>query len=174
MTKQIEIGRVLSAGTSAFVVGCRVGRPQIPAFGTLVRAPIGQDAHVYGLIYDLRIQDDGLVRQLVTAENISQEVLLDNRERRIVPVEMSVVVGGNSPAKSGTSSHLVPRSVWTSSIPVTTPRSSGSRRSAALATSGTSCASRTFLSGSCWQPTSPRLKSYTRTLPAGRQMRCGR
>lgn len=106
MTKQIEIGRLLSAGTSAFVVGCRVGRPEIPAFGTLVRAPIGQDAHVYGLIYDLRIQDDGLVRQLVTAEDISQEVLLDNRERRIVPVEMSVIVVGWQ--QSGQIRHQLP------------------------------------------------------------------
>ena len=33
----------------------------------------------------------GLVRQLVTADNVSEEVMRDNRERRIVPVEMSVL-----------------------------------------------------------------------------------
>jgi hypothetical protein len=49
---------------------------------------------VYGLIYDIHIDDDGLVRQLVTADNVSEEVLRDNRERRIVPVEMSVMAVG--------------------------------------------------------------------------------
>jgi hypothetical protein len=34
------------------------------------------------------------VRQLVTAEHVSPEVMKDNRERRIVPVEMSVLSVG--------------------------------------------------------------------------------
>jgi hypothetical protein len=55
-----------------------------------VRAPLGDSYQVYGIICDIHIEDDGLVRQLVTSENISDEVLKDNRERRIVPVEMSV------------------------------------------------------------------------------------
>jgi hypothetical protein len=49
---------------------------------------------VYGLIYDIHIDEDGLVRQLVTAGNISPEVMRDNRERRIVPVEISVLTVG--------------------------------------------------------------------------------
>lgn len=94
MAKAIEIGRLLRAGTAEFVVGCRVGAWEIPTFGALVRAPLTGTYQVYGLIRDIRIEDDGLVRQLVTAEQVTEEVIRDNRERRIVPVEMSVVVVG--------------------------------------------------------------------------------
>jgi len=59
-----------------------------------VRAPLGTGYQVYGLIHDIHIDDDGLVRQLVTAENVSEEVMRDNRERRIVPVELSVLTVG--------------------------------------------------------------------------------
>lgn len=90
----IEIGRLLRAGTAGFTAGCRVPQLQAPAFGSLVRAPLEQGYQVYGLIHDIRIDDDGLVRQLVTAENVSEEVVKDNRERRIVPVEMSVLSVG--------------------------------------------------------------------------------
>jgi len=40
-----------------------------------VRAHLGDSYQVYGLIYDIHIDDDGLVRQLVTADNVSEEVL---------------------------------------------------------------------------------------------------
>jgi len=91
---QIEIGRLLRAGTTGFIAGCRVSQFTVPAFGEIVRAPLGDSYQVYGLIHDIHIDDDGLVRQLVTSENISDEVLRDNRERRIVPVEMAVLAIG--------------------------------------------------------------------------------
>ena len=94
MNEGIEIGRLLRAGASGFVAGCRVGASSVPAFGALVRAPLAMDYQVFGLIHDIRIEDDGLVRQLVTAEAVSDEVIRDNRERRIVPIEMSVVTVG--------------------------------------------------------------------------------
>ena len=56
--------------------------------------PLGPAYRVFGLIYDIHIDDDGLVRQLVTAENVTLEVMHDNRERRIIPVEMSVLSVG--------------------------------------------------------------------------------
>jgi hypothetical protein len=91
---QIEIGRLLRAGTTGFVAGCRVNQMDAPSFGALVRAPLEDGYEVYGLIYDIHIDDDGLVRQLVTADNVSPEVFRDNRERRIVPVELAVLVVG--------------------------------------------------------------------------------
>jgi hypothetical protein len=106
MPSQIEIGRLLRAGTAGFVVGCRVNQLDAPAFGALVRAPLGEGYQVYGLIHDIHIDDDGLVRQLVTADNVSNEVLLDNRERRIVPVELSVLAVGYEQA--GKIHHLLP------------------------------------------------------------------
>jgi hypothetical protein len=106
MTNSIQIGHLLRAGTTGFVVGCSVSQLEAPAFGALVRAPLGPDYSVYGLIHDIHIEDDGLVRQLVTAGNISPEVMHDNRERRIVPVEMSVLVVGFE--QTGKISHLLP------------------------------------------------------------------
>ncbi|MDD2921940.1 MAG: hypothetical protein PHQ36_06605 [Anaerolineales bacterium] len=94
MTTQIEIGRLLSAGTTGFIAGCRVSQLTVPAFGALVRAPLGEGYQVYGIIHDIHIDDDGLVRQLVTADHVTDEVMRDNRERRIVPVEMSVLAVG--------------------------------------------------------------------------------
>ena len=91
---QIEIGRLLRAGTTGFIAGCRVNQKDTPCFGDLVRAPLDESYEVYGLVHDIRIDDDGLVRQLVTADNVSPEVFRDNRERRIVPVELSVLVVG--------------------------------------------------------------------------------
>lgn len=106
MTQPIEIGRLLRAGTTGFVAGCRVSQFAVPAFGALVRAPLGEGYQVYALVYDIRIDDDGLVRQLVTAENVSEEVMRDNRERRIVPVEMSALSVGYE--QDGTIRHLLP------------------------------------------------------------------
>jgi hypothetical protein len=102
----IEIGRLLRAGTTGFTAGCSVTQFEAPAFGALVRGPLGDQYQVYGLIYDIHIDDDGLVRQLVTADNVSAEVMRDNRERRIVPVEMSVLSVGFE--QDGKISHLLP------------------------------------------------------------------
>ncbi len=107
MTQQpIEIGRLLRAGTTGFIAGCRVNQLDAPAFGALVRAPLGDGYQIFGLIYDIHIDDDGLVRQLVTADNVSEEVMRDNRERRIVPVEMSVLAVGYE--QDGKIHHLLP------------------------------------------------------------------
>jgi hypothetical protein len=103
---KIQIGHLLHSSTSQFVAGCSVSELGTPAFGALVHAPLDQDYGVYGLIYDIHIDDDGLVRQLVTVGNVSPEVMHDNRERRIVPVEMSVLAVGYEQA--GKISHLLP------------------------------------------------------------------
>ncbi len=102
----IQIGRLLRAGTAGFIAGCSVSQFEAPAFGALVIAPISDNYKIYGLIHDIHIDDDGLVRQLVTADNISDEVLRDNREQRIVPVEMSVLAVGYE--ENGEVSHLLP------------------------------------------------------------------
>ena len=94
MTQTIEIGRLLRAGTSGFVVGCRVSQLDSPLFGGLVRAPLSAGYQVYGLIHDIHIDDDGIVRQLVTADNIDDAVIADNRVNRNVPVEISVLTVG--------------------------------------------------------------------------------
>jgi len=96
MATGIEIGRLLSAGNSAFTVGCRVSQLNVPAFGSLVRVTPSttEDYHVYGLIHDIHIEDDGLVRQLVTTDQVNEAVIADNRVNRNVPLEISVLAVG--------------------------------------------------------------------------------
>src|SRR5512139_973261 len=94
MSEVIEIGRLLRANTSSFVVGCRVSQLETPAFGALARVPLTNDYQIYGLIHDIHIDDDGLVRQLVTAEGVEENIIADNRENRNVPVEISVLAVG--------------------------------------------------------------------------------
>jgi len=106
MPQSIEIGRMLRAGTTGFVVGCRVSQLDVPSFGALVRVPLGNDAQVFGLIYDMRIDDDGLVRQLVTAEPVDPQIIQDNRVYRNVPVEISVLAVGYR--QSGRIRHMLP------------------------------------------------------------------
>jgi len=102
----IEIGRLLRSGTSGFVIGCRVNQLSAPSFSALVRVPLEEGYQVYGLIYDIHIDDDGLVRQLITAQDVPDEVLRDNRENRNVPVEIGVMALGYEQA--GQISHLLP------------------------------------------------------------------
>ncbi len=104
--ESIEIGHLLRSGTTGFVAGCSVSQPEVPDFGSMVRAPLENGYQVYGLIYDIRIEDDGFVRQLVTGGNLNQEVIADNRKRRIVPIEMSVLTVGYE--QDGVVSHLLP------------------------------------------------------------------
>jgi len=106
VSQLIPIGHLLRAGTTGFVAGCSVSQLEAPALGALVRAPLENDYAVYGLITDIHIDDDGLVRQLVTAGNVSAEVMKDNRERRIVPVELVVLAVGYE--LDGVVSHLLP------------------------------------------------------------------
>ena len=102
----IEIGRLLRAGTIGFVVGCRVSQLDTPSFGALLRIPVEDNYQIYGLIHDIHIDDDGLVRQLVTAEGIDEAVIADNRVNRNVPIEMSVLAVGYQ--LDGRIFHLLP------------------------------------------------------------------
>jgi hypothetical protein len=102
----IEIGRLLRAGTTGFVAGCRVSQIEAPSFGAMVRAPLEDGYQIYGLIHDIHIDDDGLVRQLVTTEGIHKAVIADNRVNRNVPIEMSVLSVGYE--QDGKIIHLLP------------------------------------------------------------------
>ncbi len=90
-----EIGRVLRASTSGFAVGSRVSQLSEPSFGSLVKAqPTDKREAIFGLIYDIHIDDDPLVRRLVLAESPRQSVIEDQRQNRLLPIEMSVLTIG--------------------------------------------------------------------------------
>jgi len=90
----LRVGRVLRASTRGFTIGCAVMQPDIPAFGSFVRAD-GATPHsaIYGLIYDVSLEDDPFVRQFISA-NPPEEVVRDQRQNRQVPIEVSVLTVG--------------------------------------------------------------------------------
>jgi len=100
------IGRLLRAGTAGFVIGMRVSEWEAPAFGALVRIPLGPGYEIYGLIHDIHIDDDGLVRQLITAGSVDEAIIADNRENRNIPIEISVISVGY--IEAGRIRHLLP------------------------------------------------------------------
>jgi hypothetical protein len=83
-----------------------VNQLEAPAFGAMVRIPLGEGYQIYGLIYDIRIDDDGLVRQLVTTHGVDEAIIADNRVNRNVPVEVSVLTIGYQ--NNGPIRHLIP------------------------------------------------------------------
>lgn len=104
--EEIPVGRVLRASTRGFTVGCRVMQPDIPAFGSFVRA----EAHtseglIYGLIHDVTVQDDLFVRRFIIADP-PEEVVRDQRENRQIPIEVGVLAVGCG--ESGRIDHRIP------------------------------------------------------------------
>lgn len=90
----LPIGWVLRASTVGFAVGCRVLQPNAPQFGDLVKVALTDDTNIYGLIYDVQVEDDLAVRQLVLAGNMETGVIRDQRQNRLVPIEISVLIVG--------------------------------------------------------------------------------
>lgn len=106
MEKSLAIGRLLRAGTTGFVVGVRVSQWDAPAFGSMVSATLSNGYTIYGLITDIHIDDDGLVKQLISADVVDPAIIADNRENRNVPIEISVISIGYR--ENGEIRHLLP------------------------------------------------------------------
>lgn len=105
--REIEVGRIIRSNTTRFAVGCQVLRPQVPVFGALVKVPAQGGDEVYGLIHDVRMDDDPFVRQMAAAhDDLRPEYVEDMRRNRQVPIEVSVLVVGYSDA--GALRHRLP------------------------------------------------------------------
>ncbi len=89
----LSIGYVLRANTTEFTVGCRVLEPHTPQFGDFVKVTVNQ-TDIMGLVYNVQINDDPAVRQLILTGNLSPEAIRDQRLNRLVPIEVSVLVAG--------------------------------------------------------------------------------
>lgn len=95
ITREEPAGRVLRAGTAGFVIGCQVQQLAGPSFGCLVKAhPVDTREAIFGLIYNMDVADDPLVRRLILADNPREEVINDQRQNRLLPIEMSVLAVG--------------------------------------------------------------------------------
>lgn len=95
MHAQKLIGRITRSDTRSFVGALRIPEPDIPTFGTYCQAAAqGGTTQVIGIIHNIRVQDDPFTRQLAISETLSEEVLRDNRENRLVPIELEAAVAG--------------------------------------------------------------------------------
>lgn len=93
MTDQpITVGRVLRSSTAGFSIGCRMLHEDVPEFGAFVKVAQG-NTQITGLIYDVQFVDDPLVRQIITADSMSEELRRDQAQR-LAPIEISVMVVG--------------------------------------------------------------------------------
>jgi hypothetical protein len=92
---EVRIGRVTRSSTRDFIGALRIPEPDLPTFGSfcMVEAQSGR-TQVIGLIYDIRIQDDEFTRQLAIQDELNEEQIADNRENRLVPVEISALTIG--------------------------------------------------------------------------------
>ena len=91
---QDNIARVLRASTRGYSCGTHsmhIGPKH--DFGAFVKVPIANAVSgvAIGLIYGVEIKDDLLISELVMAESINPNVLRDQRENRMIPVEISVL-----------------------------------------------------------------------------------
>jgi hypothetical protein len=88
------IGKVLRANTRSFVFGAKLPRYDVPIFGSLVKTRIQyRNATVFGLIFDIAIEDDGMTKLLSVADDVRPEDIEWQRNRR-VPLEASVLCVG--------------------------------------------------------------------------------
>ena len=86
------LGRLLRSSTTGYVFGCLVPEPEVPCFGDFVKAPAQRGrTNVIGLIYNIVIDDDPFVRQMVATPDLDDAYVLDQRENRQVPIEVSVL-----------------------------------------------------------------------------------
>jgi hypothetical protein len=104
---EIAVGRIVRSSTQRYAVGCQVLRPEVPSFGALVKVR-ALDVEVYGLIFDVRMEDDPYVRQVAVMddEHTTPEIIADQRQNRQVPIEVRVLVVGYQ--RDGAIAHRLP------------------------------------------------------------------
>lgn len=88
------IGRVLRGNTRGYSCGTHsTNIYEMHNFGEYVKAPItnNETIQTIGLIYAIEIESDQLVDELVMAEYVNDNILRDQRENRMVPIEIRVL-----------------------------------------------------------------------------------
>ncbi len=94
-TNNSYIGRMLSANSRECVVSALTAQNEIPAFGSMLRIPLGPgQPEIYGIVTDITLEEDGFLRQIAGSPAISEEVIRDARENRNVPIVLRTVFIG--------------------------------------------------------------------------------
>ncbi|MGB1286460.1 MAG: hypothetical protein ACPG7F_08010 [Aggregatilineales bacterium] len=89
-----RVGRVLRASTRGFDCGTHsrdIGNQH--DFGAFVMVPVANDSGTVaiGVIYKIEIKDDQLISELVMGDAVPDTILRDQRENRMIPVEVKVL-----------------------------------------------------------------------------------
>ena len=93
-TEIFQVGKVISASNARFAVGCRLLRSQVPTFGALVKVEAEDRVKILGLIRDVQLLDDPLIRQVAVMAEERPEVIADQYQR-LLPIEVHVQVVGH-------------------------------------------------------------------------------
>ena len=88
-----QVGRVISASNARFAVGCRLLRSEVPTFGALVKAQAEDEITILGLVRDVQLLDDPLIRQVAVLSEDRPELIADQYQR-LLPIEVHVQVVG--------------------------------------------------------------------------------
>jgi hypothetical protein len=85
------LGRILRSTSTTFTFGRTLNAGDLPSFGDLVTADAA-GIQMYGLIYEIIVEDDPFVRQVVAASaDMPPEKIEDMRQRRQVPVQITAL-----------------------------------------------------------------------------------
>jgi hypothetical protein len=101
----VPVGRVLSAGSTEYLCGCTEEQSAPLCIGAFLRAEAGGRSAI-GVTADIRIVDDTFARQLV-AGDARAEIIREQRERRLTPLEVRVLQAGYI-LPSGEAVHRLP------------------------------------------------------------------
>ncbi|MFN2298865.1 MAG: hypothetical protein ACK2UB_08445 [Anaerolineales bacterium] len=105
--KSPPLGRVLSGGATEYLVGCTEEQADALRIGAFLRTEAGGTDAV-GVAADIRIVDDAFSRQLV-AGDAKPEIIREQRERRLTPLEVQVLQAGYLTKDGGAVHRLPPR-----------------------------------------------------------------
>ena len=89
-----QVGKVISASNARFAVACRLLGSQVPTFGSLVKAESEHGIVILGLIRDVQLLDDPLIRQIAVLSEERPELVADQHQR-LLPIEVHVQVAGH-------------------------------------------------------------------------------
>ncbi|GAP39775.1 hypothetical protein [Flexilinea flocculi] len=110
MNQTNPFGRIISANSRECVAGYRTSEKELPQFASIVRIPVQDESsyQIYGLVTDVQMEQDDFLRQIAAADSIADEVLVDNRYNRNIPIVIRIVFLGYR-TENGFSHLLPPR-----------------------------------------------------------------
>lgn len=89
-----HVGKVVSASNARFSLACRSLASEVPTFASLVKAESEHGIVILGLVRDVQLLDDPLIRQVAVLSEERPELVADQHQR-LLPIEVQVQVVGH-------------------------------------------------------------------------------